>query len=184
MSVSAAKPYVQKAYDEIKVIVNDANRQIANYNFKTIAKIAALFVIFTLGGAFAYLGCIKLGASSILAGLTGIPTFLGLKLGCVEIIARNKSKQFALLKRTNNSIQSTLNMSSYKFNKAVNLQFPYTLGGEFTINKIEIDSYDQIKKRYENEKGFSEILPSLIRVFTLVGLGIGIGVSQIKRFTN
>ncbi|NGX36578.1 MAG: hypothetical protein K1000chlam1_01427, partial [Candidatus Anoxychlamydiales bacterium] len=32
MSVSAAKPYVQKAYDEIKVIVNDANRQIRNFN--------------------------------------------------------------------------------------------------------------------------------------------------------
>lgn len=184
MSVSAAKPYVQKAYDEIKVIVNDANRQIRNFNFKTIAKIIALVAVFTLGGALSIAACLKMGVAADIAVFAVFPSLAGAALSVNSFLTNNDSKKDQFVKNLNEDIREKLKYprsiknavllnltDSTIFNTLIGKR-GYVVKGALTIPKIQLNSYDRAKNKYENDTrrylpGFLQI-PYMSEIGTLL----------------
>ncbi|NGX36577.1 MAG: hypothetical protein K1000chlam1_01426 [Candidatus Anoxychlamydiales bacterium] len=160
MSVSATKPYVQKAYDDIKVTINDANRQIRNFNLKTIAKIVALIAVFTLGGTFGVLACIKMGIAMEIAGLAVLPFMLGGALAVMNFKYSNDTNMDSLVKNLNEDIKEKLKNYTLSIKDAVSLG-SVDRYGDITIPKIQLDSFDRVNKKYG--KDFRRHLPGFLQ---------------------
>ncbi|NGX28439.1 MAG: hypothetical protein K940chlam1_00618 [Candidatus Anoxychlamydiales bacterium] len=181
MSVSAAKPYVQKAYDEIKVIVNDANRQIRNFNLKTIAKIIALVAVFSLGGALSVAACLKMGVAADIAVFAVFPSFAGAALSVKSFLTNNDSKKDQFVKNLNEDIREKLKYprsiknavllnlrDSTIFNTLIGKR-DYVVEGAVTIPKIQLNSYDRAKNKYENDT--RRHLPGFLQIPYMSGIG-------------
>ncbi|NGX28440.1 MAG: hypothetical protein K940chlam1_00619 [Candidatus Anoxychlamydiales bacterium] len=196
MSVAATKPYVQKAYDEIKVIVNDANRQIRNFNLKTIAKVIALVAVFCLGGALSVMACLKMGMTINIAGLAAMPFSFCAGLAIVNFLGNNVlTNKIQFIRDINKELIAKLNKypssirSSVALMKKDGLEENYVLdrfNSLVIIPKIQLNSYDRVKNKYKSD--VRRILPGFLpnfRTYIMSVLGMQIAIlAGIKFLPN
>lgn len=158
MSTSAISPF-NKACNEIKTIANDANRQIRNYNLKTIAKIVALVALFTMIGGFSVLAAIKYGVAKDLAAMAAMPATIVGMWSVLDFITKKKPEMERYITDINKEITSKLRNYTTAIKQAVALSKPTE--GFFTLSKVQMDSFDKAKKKYEND--FRRHLPGFLQ---------------------
>ncbi|NGX43926.1 MAG: hypothetical protein KR126chlam5_00372 [Candidatus Anoxychlamydiales bacterium] len=160
---------IRNAYDEISSKVNDLNKQVRNYNFKTILK-TALFV--------SVIPVVGIGIALISTGLAGISlTITSWSLKTISILMLDTfigymagyqmgDMFFKAAKKTNLEVTSKLNKEfkeAYKNNNEVlnkslfgydNLwlrsirQAPEFRSYGTNVENIQLDSYETVEKRY------------------------------------
>ena len=187
MSVPGINNYVSKSYGEIKLIVNDANREISKFNRKTIAKIVTFLAIFILSGVFSVLACIKMGMAVDLASFATLPSFIAGSCFDSNFTSNNLEKKKLFIKNINKNIKEKLknytlsikdaiffnkkyldiyyDKDKWFFNQSKNyferLNRLFKGSGCFTISKLKLDSCDRVNKRYQ--KDLKRYLPGFLQ---------------------
>ncbi|NGX43927.1 MAG: hypothetical protein K1060chlam3_00084 [Candidatus Anoxychlamydiales bacterium] len=162
---------IRNAYDEISTKVNNLNKQVRNYSFKTILKIALLVSFcFPIGFGIGY-GVMSIAMSVfplvpmvpkvITSFLITIGSFwvIGDKIDVIFNSAMKKSQTDFLFK-INNELKKAYKDNSNDLNLAL-FSREYIFGGkcftlppaylpfyEFKADKLELDSYETVEKRY------------------------------------
>ncbi|NGX48922.1 MAG: hypothetical protein K940chlam5_00517 [Candidatus Anoxychlamydiales bacterium] len=162
---------IRKAYDELDTKVKDLNKQVRNHNIKTILKVSLVgSVCFAIGFGIGY-GVIGIAMSAfplvpiapkvITAFLITIGScwVIGEKLDVMLNSAMKKSQTDFLFK-INKEFKKAYKDNSNDLNlalfgrewifegKCFALPPAYLPSSEFKADKIELDSYETIEKRY------------------------------------
>ena len=169
---------IRKAYDEINTKVNDLNKQVRDYNFKTTLKIAVYIAsVFTLGAGLALGGLYLAGittstialcakdivvASLALVGSYGV---LSPMRRAFEILMVKAQREFFY--KINVSLENSLNndTASHEIRAifdptsfdptsdpdfSIKVEYAPNLNsfGNLKVHEINLDSYETVEKRY------------------------------------
>jgi len=164
-ATNTANNPLQKAYMDISNSVNNLNRKITFYNIKTVIKTYTLFLAsFAMGYLTAWAATILLGMTAGMFVAFPLAILGGLALGQYA----NQKMSKTLIKKGEDidaAVKKSIAKYSHDINRAMHLDGYGCRHGWFpmTVQKIQLDSFKEVQKRYDNRPFINKWSPNFLR---------------------